>query len=264
MNNKTKLTSFILMLFLVVVMLVGCSGSNEATNAYRLPLGESGESAQIDLKLFENKEITKTIDGAEETGQLTYNRVVNNKNYTLTVTVEAKEKFDGKKISFQVGQYVNGEFNKEGEVLEIILTEVYAQHTYNFTLPNNAEDNKENWVIKMFFGNSIDEDVKKYRNSEIIINELTLTVDENTYNLLAEETTNPKIVKTIENTDVYYYNTATASYDQNTLSLALTGKFGVWQWIVKQLGALLYWMTGIMGGIYWLALLVFKIGRAHV
>ena len=263
MNNKTKYFTLFSLLMLIVLSLVGCScGQNtEATNAYRLPLGESGENAQIDIKLFENKEIVAIIEGNEEKGQLSYDRVINGTTYNLKISAEAKEKFDGKKINFQLGQYnENNEFEKEGEGLDIILNEVYHEYLYVFTLPSNAEDNKDKWVVKFSFGNGLDgENIKNYRNAEIIINQLELIVDENVYNLLQEQTTNEKIIKTIENSDMYYYNTATANYNQNTLTLSLTGKFGAWQWIVKQLGALLYWMTGVVGGTYWFALLIFTL-----
>ena len=136
-------------------------------------------------------------------------------------------------------------------------------------------------VVKLDYGTSVDEEKytidnpdakrkeinnyrKKYRDLvDFKINKLDLSYNEETKDLLTQKTLNNTDVLR-EDSDLYYFNTGTVSHTTDltlgqTLTLTLNSKTGLWQWIVMILGQFLAWLTGLVGGSYWLGLLIFTL-----
>lgn len=270
-NNIIKL----FVLALGVLLLTGCGKARtDAQNTYKLPLGDSGYYSEIDFAT-EKYDGHKNEEGKVD-GILKYDFVNPGKDYKVVISVRAmEEKFAGKQIEMVAGYYLDGEFKELADKTKISLTsDGFLSHEHNFSVPL---DLKEKVVIKLIFGTSVDVDSfkeanpdatnkeiraieKKYRGmTNIKISSLSIinSLDE-ANSILVEKTTNGITVPKTNN-DLVYFNTASVSYEAETLTLSLNYKGGVWQWIIKQLGRLLYWMCGILGDHYWIALLLFTL-----
>ena len=57
MNKKSRFL-FIALSLILMFILTGCAKQTDSTNAYRLPLGESGYLSEIDFELYKKKDIT--------------------------------------------------------------------------------------------------------------------------------------------------------------------------------------------------------------
>ncbi len=276
MNKTTRSLVLILLLGLIFV-LNGCRrATDDSNNKYRLPLGDSGYLTEMDFPLYKNATIN-------EEGNETINYdFVTNEEYIVKVNAKIMdEKQNGKAISLKSGYYnENNEFVKNDDGATFLLnSEDFTPNTYVFTLTNEALANKEKVVIKLLLGTSVDEEyfktqnpdftkkelrkyLKTYRASSIKINELTLTSSSISDNLLVEESTQGGESANVYgkvNSDLYYYNTAVVEYASETLTITLNNKSGWWQWIIAELGKLLFFLTGLVGGRYWLALLIFTL-----
>lgn len=290
MNKRARFYLITLMVF-VIVCLTGC-GQNAAdsTNTYKLPLGDSGYISDMDFALDKTEDVyTEDEDGNKTLSySLDYTYIEAGKTYNVTIKagVASAEKKDanGKHIKFVVGYY-NDEnefvpYDNSESVISLALitydpeTDEAILHDYSFTF--TAGETTKNAVIKMSYGTRVDQQAlqaeglstkevnKKYkqcRGCSISFDEFSIVEDQEgatAHTLLYETATNGKVI-TKQNSDLYYFNTGTVAWATETLSLSLNYKGGFWiwwQWIIFQLGNLLNWLTNLLGGAYWLALLV--------
>ncbi len=282
MNKKSRFL-FIALSLILMFILTGCAKQTDSTNAYRLPLGESGYLSEIDFELYKKKDIIDEYNAVVD--RIDYDYIVENQEYTVTmnakVVTSEKLNYEGKAFKLTAGYYENKVFKPVNDGSLYTLTSEWSLYTYNFTLDSLAVENKDSLVLKLSYGTSIDEekyiaenpdaktkDIDKYRKQyrdlvDFKINALDLAYQENTKDLLSQKTINGDTVLR-QNNDLHYFNTGTVTHvtDQTlgqTLTLTLNSKTGLWQWIVKTLGQLLAWLTKICGGAYWLGLLIFTL-----
>jgi len=279
MNKKMN---YIFVIAFLVLLLVGCGkqqAQDDSNNKYKLPLGDSGYLTEMDFALTKNKEIKNTNGDIVTT--ITYDYVENNK--TCAVKIKARvmdEKFDNKSIKLAAGYYHEDDFipYDDGVIINLSCAD-YNEYEYTFTFGSDAEtkvdeSGNDTNVLKISLGTSIDEEyykntnpgakkseikkyTKKYRSALVKINELTF--DNN--NILVDTYEISGTISYIAkvNSDLYYYNTAVVEYASDTLTITLNCKYNWWQWIIDQLGKLLFWITNVVGGYYWLGLLIFTL-----
>ena len=277
--NKTKRFLSLMITFVLILLLSGCAGrgaSDDSKNKYRLPLGDSGYLTEMDFPLYKNVAVNE--DGSET---ISYD-LVTNEEYAVRINAKVMdEKQNGKAVKILAGYYnENNEFigSNSGSIF-LLSSSDFSLNTYVFTLTEDAINNKEKAVVKLALGTSVDEEyfklqnaeykkkelnsyLKTYRASTLKINELSLTSSSINDNLLVEESKeNGAIANTYGkvNSDLKYYNTATVEYASETLTITLNNKSGWWQWVIAQLAKLLFFLTGLVGGRYWLALLIFTL-----
>ena len=282
MNEKSRFL-FVSLLFVLMFVLAGCRAQTDSTNAYKLPLGESGYISELDFDLYRKEDVIDEYNAVVDSYYYDYTELNGAYEAVLSAKVVSSEKvnFEGKAFKLVVGYYNDKEFITVSDATMYTLTSEWQNYTYNFTLNESAIENKVSLVLKLVYGTSVDEEKyisenpdakqkdinnyrKKYRDLvDFKINGLTLSYGSNEKDLLIQTTTNGETVLR-QNTDLYYFNTGTVTHTVDTtlgqtLTLTLNSKTGLWQWIVKILGQFLAWLTKIVGGSYWLGLLIFTI-----
>lgn len=266
MKKKSK---FVSLLFLAVLMLLltGCRSAaqqDDSTNAYKLPLGENAYMSDMDFAIY-SKDIV--VDDIETKGA----SLISTGTYTVSLSaiVYENENHVGKTIKLIAGYYNDGAFVpfNDGEYYSLNKDWATGNYTYSFTVDEAVEKP----VLKMQFGTEIDEQnvlnnggtkkeakkaLKQYRSTIIKIN--SITIDSN--NILVKNYANGTTSE-YKTEDLYYYNTAKVSYstDVNTLTITLNSKMGAWQWIIQMLGIAFHWIVQLVGGYYWLGLIIFTI-----
>ena len=270
MIKRRNILSFVL-IAVMVLLLSGCK--QKSVSAYTLPLGDSGTISEIDFKTKDSYAYSYNDEGVVKEW-VSYNYVEDNKEYQVTIEFGKSE--ISKASILKVGYYNNDEFIEYSSSKYIVLkSDEFATATISFK-KTEAKD----VVVKLVFGTNVDEariksedpnvkasalrkEMKNYRGSSMVVRSLKLTDDTNTYDILSK----PVIDKTGEttgarvgyvSTDLTYYNTAQVTYDNaaDALSLTLNYKGGVWQWIIKIIGEFLNWITRLVGGYYWLGLMI--------
>lgn len=281
-NNRSILMLLSTIMFLALV-LVGCGRSStqqaDATNAYRLPLGDSGYINEMDFKFYNCYAYSKNTNGVYDKW-VNYKYLTTGEMYTVNVEFgKVAEEAQGKCVKFYVGTYdENDNLNVVAESNYITLSSTeFVQASFAFVAPSDIKT-----VLKLSFGTNVDEayykeqnegakksEIRKYKNtyrgSEFVIRSIDLVDKDNNTNSLLYETVVNKDLEPVnvyvgkQNSDLYYYNTATVSWNDSTrsLTLKLNYKKGAWQWLVAQLGALLSLLTKWLGGAYWAGLLIF-------
>ena len=282
MNKKSRFL-FVSLLLILMFVLVGCGSQQDSTNAYRLPLGESGYISELDFELYRKEDVVDEYNAVVDS--YNYDYTAENQAYVVTLSAKVvsseKVNYEGKAFKLVAGYYVDNVFEAVAPETTYTLTSEWQDYTYNFTLNEAAITNKKTLVVKLVYGTSVDEekymaenpdakqsDINKYRKQyrdlvDFKINKLDLTYAENTKDLLTQTTLNGETVLR-QNSDLYYFNTGTVAHtvDQTlgqTLTLTLNSKTGIWQWIVMVLGQFLAWLTKLVGGRYWLGLLIFTL-----
>ena len=258
--------------FLMIFVLTGCRQKTDSENAYRLPLGDAGYISEMDFDLYrveENEEAGKSFN---------YDYVESNTAYTITVSTKVMdEKYDGKSYKVSVGYYKDGVYTALSDKYtnQVLFQEDFNAYAFTYNSLEITEEIKSSLVIKFEFGTNIDEEVfksnnesykkkdlnkyiKKYKGAVFYLNEVSI----NGTNIIYESATDgTKYLK--ENNSLYYYNTGTVSSTDNNgnivVALKLNNKTNLWQWLIAQLGKLLFWITNLVGGYYWLGLLIFTI-----
>ncbi|MCB9498458.1 MAG: YidC/Oxa1 family membrane protein insertase [Bacillales bacterium] len=280
--TKTIKYYLVVIMLLLVLTLSGCNTKEDSTNPYKLPLGDPGYISDMDFDLYKKETIyTNDEDGVPiATDSIDYQYIEESKTYVVTITARVMaDEYDGKSIKLTAGYY-DSEDNfvsyEDGEIFALSSTG-YETFSYEFTAGANIEES----VIKLSFGTNVDEEAallaglsekeaskatKPFRGTEIKINAFSIAediTDATINNILVETTKENGSIISKENDDLYYYNTATVSYSSDTLTLTLNYLSGawnfVWQWIIEQLGVLLNWIIGLVGGVYWIGLLILTI-----
>ncbi len=291
MKNNRLILVFLSVVMMLALVLVGCGGSSrqqtDATNTYRLPLGDSGYINEIDFPFNNCYAYSKNANGVYDKW-VNYKYLTTGETYTINVEFgKTAEETNNKSVKFYVGTY--DENNNLVVVAESgyinLSSNEFVQTSFSFVAPSDTKT-----VLKLSFGTSVDEayfveqnpdakrsDVRKYKNSyrgaEFVIRSIDLIDKDSNTNSLLYET----VVKETEkgsgiyvsanlyvgkqDSDLYYYNTGTVNWNDSTKSLTLKLNFkkGAWQWIVAQLGALLSVLTKWLGGAYWAALVLFTV-----
>ena len=278
--TKQKRTLPILLFMLLTILLLTTGCRSKGVSVYTLPLGDSGYISEIDFKTKDSYVYSYTDDGIAKEW-VSYNYVEVGKTYTAKVEL-GKNETAGKSIKLQAGYYEDGKFVAYGESDYITTSDLdFSSGEFEFTATH------ENTIIKITFGTNLDEAkareenpgakqaqinkiLKKFRGFSFVVRKLSITEKglTDSTNVLSKPVVNADGVETgtrvgSVSTDLSYYNTATVQYNSepgvDTLSLTLNYKGGVWQWIVKQIGWLLNWITQLVGGQYWLGLLIMTI-----
>lgn len=274
MPKKQKQLFLVIVIALFLFVVSGCSAKTDSENNYKLPLGDSGYLSEIDFQMS-NFEYYKNSDGVV-TDCLNYCYTEANKTYTISMSARVTDSaWDDKTVKITAGYY--DETNKfvalnDGEYI-VLSSAAYIENTpYTFT---TTSEHYSDVVLKLYFGSSIDTEVlgadatkkelraveKQYRNTkDIKINKLSINEGDTTIGNLLVETTEKGNKIERDNESLFYYNTSTCAYtsdaSQECLTLSLNYKGGPWQWVIKELGALLNWITQLVGGSYWLGLLI--------
>ena len=277
-KQRQTLPLLLFMLVAVLLLVTGCR-SNQVS-VYTLPLGDSGYISEIDFKTKESYEYSYTSTGVVKEW-VSYNYLEVGKTYKLHIEL-GKSENAGKVIKLAAGYYENGEFVKYAESGYITNEfDTFAEGELDFTVTH------ENSIVKVVFGTNLDEAkakeenpeaknseinkiTKKFRGSELVIRKLYVVENGQTdeINILSKPVLDANGNETgtrvgSVSTDLTYYNTATVQYNsepgQDTLLLTLNFKGGVWQWLVKQIAVALNWITQLVGGYYWLGLLILTI-----
>ena len=271
-----KHTLLVFVSLLIVFVLTGCRQKSDSENAYRLPLGDAGYISEMDFKLYRH-EATKNENG-ETIYDYDYDYVSSNTTYTVSASIIAgEEKYVNKAYRMSIGYYDNGTYVLLSDKVTktIASKDEFTKESFEYTSETITDAIKESLVLKFEFGTNIDEDYykeqnpdakksavnkyrKQFRGASFSINEILV----GTNNVLYEtKSTSQKTFK--ENSSLYFYNTATVSTAENSTevvtTIKLNSKTGPWQWIIEMLGRLLSWITNLVGGYYWLGLLIFTI-----
>ncbi|MCR5564335.1 MAG: YidC/Oxa1 family membrane protein insertase [Gammaproteobacteria bacterium] len=271
MIKRRNILSFVLIAMMVLV-LGGCSA--KSVSAYSLPLGDSGIISELDFKTKDSYAYSYNDEGVVKEW-VSYDYVEDNKDYQ--VTIEFGKTDVAKTTILKVGYYNdNNEFVEYSTSNYIVLkSDDFATATISFK-KTEAKDT----VVKLVFGTNVDEariksenpdiknsalrkELKKYRGSSFVVRSLTLSDGVKEYNILSKPITDKNGELTgarvgVVSTDLTYYNTAQVTFDNtsDSLALALNYKGGPWQWIVKIIGEFLNWITRLVGGYYWLGLMI--------
>ena len=277
-KQKRILPLLLFMLVSILLLTTGCKRNQ--VSVYTLPLGDSGYISEIDFKTKESYAYSYTDSGVVKEW-VSYNYLEVGKTYTLHVELGKSEKA-GKSIKLVAGYYNEGEFTKYSESEYIVNeSDSFAQGELEFTVTH------ENSIVKIVFGTNLDEAkakadnpnakkseinkiVKNYKGSSLVVRKLYVVEAGQTdeINILSkpvlDEAGNETGIRVGSvSTDLTYYNTAVVQYnsepDQDSLLLTLNFKGGVWQWIITQIGVALNWITQLVGGSYWLGLLIMTI-----
>ena len=261
---------------ILVFTLSGCKQKADSENAYRLPLGDAGYISEMDFKLYKVEDIKNSND--EVTDQYNYDFIESNTNYTIKVSTKITDsKYNNKAYRISVGYYEDGKYSalSEKAIDQMSYEEDFTSFSFDYNSGEIIAEMKSSLVIKFEFGTNIDEELYKnenegakksavnkykkgFRGTTFYVNEISV----NGNNVLYETTVGgDKTLK--QNNDLYYYNTSTISTtDANTtvvMTVKLNSKTGPWQWLIEMLGKLLAWITNLVGGYYWLGLLIFTI-----
>ena len=276
MTKQKNLMSLIIVA-LFVFLLSGC-GANK-TSVYTLPLGDSGYISEMDFKTKNSYAYSYDTEGrAKEWVSYNYSEV--GESYKVDIRF-GKNSVEGKNVILKAGYY-----DDNNDFIEIASSSYIKLSTTEFSTGSiEYTTTTNNTIVKLVFGTNVDEAkikeedpnikksalnkaLKQYRGSSVIIQALTITKSgEATANsILSEEVVNINDVATgtrvgSVSTDLRYYNTANVSYDatSDSLTLSLNYKGGPWQWIVGVIAKFLYWVVGLVGGQYWLGLLIVTI-----
>lgn len=259
-----------------VFTLSGCKQKTDSENAYRLPLGDAGYISEIDFGLYKKADIKN--ESGEVIDRFDYDYLLSNTSNTIKVSTKITDsKFNNKAYRVSVGYYEDGKYTalSDKEIDTMSYGEDFTVFSFSYDSQEITDSMKESLVIKFEFGTNIDEEVYKsenegakksainkyrkgYRGTTFYVNEISI----NDNNVLYETSEGGE--KTLkQNSNLYYYNTSTVSTtDANTTvvtTIKLNSKTGPWQWLIEMLGKLLAWITGLVGGYYWLGLLIFTI-----
>ena len=271
MIKRRNILSFVLIAMMVLI-LGGCSA--KGVSAYTLPLGDSGVISEIDFRTKDSYAYSYNDEGVVKEW-VSYNYVENNKDYQ--VTIEFGKSDVAKSAILKVGFYnENDEFVEYSSSNYIVLkSDDFATATISFKKNDEMDP-----IVKLVFGTNVDEarikaenpniknselrkELKNYRGSSMVVRSLKLTDGVNNYDILSKpvidkngETTGARVGYV--STDLTFYNTAVVNYDNtsDSLSLTLNYKGGPWQWIIKIIGEFLNWITRLVGGYYWLGLMI--------
>lgn len=274
----TKKLRFFLIAILasLVLVLSGCGAKADSENTYKLPLGDSGYMSEIDFKLTNSYAYHKNDNGVYDEW-VAYKYITIGKNYTVSVEFGKTETgFTGKSVALYVGYYENEDF------VPVANSGYLTLSSDNFVDASFAFDcSREDLVVKLDFGTKVDKEaalaknasattselnnlMKQYHKASLVVRSLAIneTGSTNTNSILTEPVVDKdgNVLSSVgkQNSDLYYFNTATVTWsaDAGALGLTLNYKGGPWQWVIKELGALLNWITQLVGGIYWLGLLI--------
>ena len=156
MNKKSRFL-FIALSLILMFILTGCAKQTDSTNAYRLPLGESGYLSEIDFELYKKKDIIDEYNAVVD--RIDYDYIVENQEYTVTmdakVVTSEKLNYEGKAFKLTAGYYENKVFKPVNDGSLYTLTSEWSLYTYNFTLDSLAVENKDSLVLKLSYGTSI-------------------------------------------------------------------------------------------------------------
>ena len=278
--TKQKRTLPLLLLILAAILLLTTGCRQTKASVYTLPLGDSGYISEIDFKTKESYAYSYTDSGVVKEW-VSYNYIEVGKTYTLHVELGKSEKA-GKAVKIAAGYYDGKDFVKYSESNYIVNeSDNFATGELEFTATH------ENSIVKIAFGTNLDEAkakednpnakrseinkiVKKYRGAELVVRRLYVVEAGQTDEInilskpvvdLAGNATGVRVGSVL--TDLTYYNTAIVQYNsepgQDSLLLTLHYRGGVWQWLVTQIGVALNWITQLVGGQYWLGLLILTI-----
>ena len=297
MNKQKIRTCFMVLVIACLFLLTGCKVKATNENAYKLPLGDSGYLSEIDFPLYYNNE--EEIKAANPEAQEWYSITLDaSTEYEIKFQAAVMgENYQGKAIRLSTGYYNNEEFITESDKVTYICDLTFADDNYfSYTFTTKDEVN-ENLVLKVEFGTLIDEEYAKENNSNISRKELKEIKKKYCGNTKKGRTTDIKIrdcalyqgdteirdvltlVSNLGNVSykinsdqqgankansLRYFNTATVNHvlyneTSSVITLNLNYKFGWWQWIIEILGAFLNWITKLVGGNYWLGILIFTI-----
>lgn len=270
-KQKTILSLALIAVF--VFLLSGCKA--KSVSAYTLPLGDSGYISEIDFRTKNSYVYSYTSDGIANEW-VSYKYAEQGKEYTVNIEF-GKNEVDGKVVVLEAGYYEGSEFKVYEKTDYIVLSsENFVNASLTFT-PTTDET-----IVKLIFGTNLDEAyakennpgikngdlkkiVKQFRGKGTIIRTLTIneTGDSTLNNILSQPITDAQGNLTtsrvaVQSTDLTYYNTALITYDVATDSVLLTLNYkgGPWQWIVNGIGIALNWITQLVGGYYWLGILI--------
>ena len=275
--TKQKTLISLLLITVFVFLLSGCS--SKSVSAYTLPLGDSGYISEMDFKTKNSYAYSYDTSGnVKEWVSYNYSEV--GTNYKVTIRF-GKNSVEGKQVVLKSGYY-----DENKNFVETASSDYIEISTNEFSIGSiEYVAVSTNTVVKLVFGTNLDEakikednpdikrsalnkQLKKLRGSSVIIQALEITKvgEDLPKNILSEGVVNISGTPTgtrvgSESTDLTYYNTATVTYDSasDSLTLKLNYKGGPWQWIIGMIGKFLYWITGLVGGQYWLALLIMTI-----
>ena len=275
-----KRTFQIMALCLLVLLLVGCKKSS-IPDARQLPLGDSGYISEIEFKTKDSHVETYSESGIA-TRWVSYDYVEAGKTYVVTVNFGTSS-VDGKAVQIEAGTYVT---NSEGK------SEFQAYSTSDYVILSSSSETagatlefvatSSDTVIKIVHGTMIDEGrakaenpdakksaikkiVKQYRGSSFVVKSMSLEEKgSGTVNQMFPipvvdsagviDTSSRGAISSVVKT---YFNTCGIAYDDNGyLVINLYWKGGPWQWIITQIGVALNWITHLVGGQYWLGLLI--------
>ena len=267
----------IFMSLIIIFSLTGCRQKSDSENAYRLPLGDAGYVSEMDFGLYKNVSILNG-DG-NEVDKYDYNYLSSNSTNTIAVSSKVMdEKYADKAFRVSVGYYdsdKNYVALSDKVIGNIVYGESFTKFVFTYNSAELSEEITKGAVIKLEFGTNIDEEYYKTNNEGAKANAInkyrksykgsTFYFDEvsiNDNNVLYETSVNGT-KKFKENSSLHFYNTSTVATAENNgkvvTTIKLNSKTGPWQWIIEMLGRLLHWITNLVGGYYWLGLLIFTI-----
>ena len=108
MNKKSRFL-FVSLLFVLMFVLAGCRAQTDSTNAYKLPLGESGYISELDFDLYRKEDVIDEYNAVVDSYYYDYTELNGAYEAVLSAKVVSSEKvnFEGKAFKLVVGYYSN-------------------------------------------------------------------------------------------------------------------------------------------------------------